>query len=125
MSIINGRSLTKVFDDPDDLEPLTPNHLLLLRQNESLPPGLFEKNDTTLIPGEDGDKYSIWQMCSGVAGKENTFLCCRSARNGLVQGETSLLETPLLLLMNKRPGIYGRSAESRKFSQIRLALYAA
>ena len=45
-SIINGRPLTKVSDDPNDLEPLTPNHLLLLRQNESLPPGLFEKNDT-------------------------------------------------------------------------------
>ena len=45
-SIINGRPLTKVSDDPNDLEPLTPNHLLLLRQNESIPPGLFEKNDT-------------------------------------------------------------------------------
>ena len=45
-SIMIGRSLTKVFHDPDDLEPLTPNHLLLLHQNEYLPPGLFEKNDT-------------------------------------------------------------------------------
>ena len=45
-SIINGRPLTKVSDDPNDLEPLKPNHLLLLRQNESLPLGLFEKNDT-------------------------------------------------------------------------------
>ena len=46
MIFIIGRPLTKVSDDPNDLEPLTPNHLLLLRQNESLPPGLFEKNDT-------------------------------------------------------------------------------
>ena len=44
-SIINGRPLTKVSDDPKDMEPLTPNHLLLLRQNTPLPPGLFVKND--------------------------------------------------------------------------------
>ena len=30
-SIVNGRPLTKVSDDPRDSEPLTPNHLLLLR----------------------------------------------------------------------------------------------
>ena len=46
VSSMEGRPLTKVSDDPNDLEPLTPNHLLLVRRNESLPPGLFEKNDT-------------------------------------------------------------------------------
>ena len=40
-----GRPLTKVSDDPNDLGPVTSKHLLLLRQNKSLPPGLFEKND--------------------------------------------------------------------------------
>ena len=29
-SIMNGRPLTKVSDDPNDLEALMPNHLLLL-----------------------------------------------------------------------------------------------
>ena len=43
-SIINSRPLTAVSDDPKDLEPLTPNHLLLLRQEASLPPGVFERN---------------------------------------------------------------------------------
>ena len=70
---------------------------------------------TTLILGEDGDKFSIWQMFSGVAGNENTFLCCRSARNGSAQGENSLLETPLLSLINQRPGVYGRLVESQTF----------
>jgi len=28
--------------DPKDLEPLTPDHLLLLRQEASLPPGVVE-----------------------------------------------------------------------------------
>ena len=70
---------------------------------------------TTLIPGEDGDKFSIWQTFSGVAENKNTFLCCRSARNDSAQGENSLLETPLLSLMNQRPGVYGRLVESQTF----------
>lgn len=45
-SIINGRLLTTVSDDPKDLEPLSPNHLLLLRSETPLPPGLFLKSDT-------------------------------------------------------------------------------
>ena len=36
-SIVNGRPLTKLSDDPRDLSPLTPNHLLLLRQSEPHP----------------------------------------------------------------------------------------
>ena len=45
-SIINGTPLTKFSDNPNDLEPIMPNHLRLLRQNDSLPLGLFEKNNT-------------------------------------------------------------------------------
>ena len=44
-SIVNGRPLTKVSDDPRDLEALTPNHLLLLRSGATLPPGVFRKED--------------------------------------------------------------------------------
>ena len=44
-SIINGRPLTKVSDDPNDWEALTPNHFLLLRAGPMLPPGLFDKHD--------------------------------------------------------------------------------
>ena len=44
-SIINGRSITKVSEDAKDLEPLTPNHLLLLKSGSVLPPGTFRKED--------------------------------------------------------------------------------
>ena len=44
-AIVNGRPLTKLSDDPRDLEPLTPNHLLLLRSGSKLPPGIFTQED--------------------------------------------------------------------------------
>ena len=44
-AILNDRPLTKVSDDPNDLEALTPNHILLLKGKPIFPPGLFEKSD--------------------------------------------------------------------------------
>jgi hypothetical protein len=48
-SIVNGRPITKVSDDPKDLEALTPNHLLLLRPGPSIPPGKFSRNDNCSV----------------------------------------------------------------------------
>ena len=42
--LINNRPLTPASDDPNDLEPLTPNHLLIHRP-ASIPPGLFDRDD--------------------------------------------------------------------------------
>lgn len=44
-AIINGRPITKASTDPNDLEALTPNHLLLLKSKSLLPPGVFQKDD--------------------------------------------------------------------------------
>ena len=43
-SVVNNRPITTVSSDPTDMEPLTPNHLLLLRPVKTLP-GLFGSND--------------------------------------------------------------------------------
>ena len=47
-SIMNGRPFTTVSSDPQDQEPLTPNHLLLLRSESPMPPGLFRREDQLL-----------------------------------------------------------------------------
>ena len=44
-SIVNSRPLTTMSSDSKHLEPLTPNHLLLLPGDPSLPPDSFNKED--------------------------------------------------------------------------------
>lgn len=44
-AILNGRPITTVSDDVNDLTVLTPNDLLLLRNEQSFPPGTFVKTD--------------------------------------------------------------------------------
>ena len=43
--IMNSRPITPVSSDPQDLETLTPNHLLLQRKVSHLPLGIFVKED--------------------------------------------------------------------------------
>jgi hypothetical protein len=44
-AIINGRPLTTVSDDPNDLTVLSPNQLLNPKMPYQLPPGIFQKED--------------------------------------------------------------------------------
>lgn len=43
--ILNSRPITQIHQDVGDTEPLTPNHLLLLRLSGCLPPGVFQKDN--------------------------------------------------------------------------------
>ena len=44
-AIINARPLTKVSNDPRDMNALTPNHLLIIKSIQGFPPGVFNKSD--------------------------------------------------------------------------------
>lgn len=44
-AIVNDRLITKTSDDPNDLDALSPNHLLLLKTQAILPPGIFRQED--------------------------------------------------------------------------------
>lgn len=44
-SIMNNRPITPVSSDPNNMEPLTPNHLLFLKSEVTLPPSLFKSED--------------------------------------------------------------------------------
>lgn len=44
-SILNYRPVTSSSDDSNNLEALTPKHILQLRANPILPPGLFKRDD--------------------------------------------------------------------------------
>ena len=44
-SILNSHPITKVSNDPNDLQALAPNHLILRRQGETTPPGVFNEQD--------------------------------------------------------------------------------
>lgn len=44
-AILNSRPLTTATNDPQDLQPLTPNDLLLLKAKPILPPGIFDQGD--------------------------------------------------------------------------------
>ncbi|KAL7841272.1 hypothetical protein SRHO_G00249630 [Serrasalmus rhombeus] len=44
-TIMNDRPLTTVSDNPLDLEPLTPNHLLRMKVQPVMPPGIFQSTD--------------------------------------------------------------------------------
>lgn len=58
-AILNDTPMTKVSDDPNDLEALTPNHIFLLKGKPIFPPGLFEWSDlyTRCTPGSKQLQY--------------------------------------------------------------------
>lgn len=45
-AVLNNRPISQLSSDPEDLEALTPNHLLLLNAGITYPPGLFSKDDS-------------------------------------------------------------------------------
>ena len=112
-SIINGRLLTKVSDDPRDPEALTPNHLLLLRSGPTLPLGAFVKDDS--FSGRRWRHVQYLADMSGVAGCANTCQPYKRDGSGTKQVETSLSTIWSWSLMNLSRVVRGHFVECSKF----------
>lgn len=56
-AILNDHPITPSTNDPNDLEALTPNHLLQLKANPLLPPGLFKREDLYIHRRWRRDQY--------------------------------------------------------------------
>ncbi len=109
-SIINDRPITKASNDPNDLEPLTLNHLLLLNTKPFIPPGYFIQKTAT--PFADGGRYNIWLTFFGRGGQWNICLSYRNVKNGYRRGETlsqEILFSSLIIPPHATPGSWGRS----------------
>lgn len=65
--------ITPVCRDPSDREPLTPNHLFLLKSEVTLPPGLFKEKNSYR---QWKQVQKIMQIFSGEDWAGNTFPFC-------------------------------------------------
>ena len=70
--VLNTKPLPTVSNDPQDEQPLTPNHPLHLQSCPNLSPGIFEKED--MYCKKNGSKHNICPTCSGEDGEE-VFAC--------------------------------------------------
>ena len=96
--IINNRPLTPASDDPNDLEPLTPNHLLIHRP-ASAPPGLFNENDL-----HSRKKWRQVQYLADVFWKRWTreYLLTLRQRTKWHQPRRNVQENDLVLIIDKQ-----------------------
>ena len=90
-SISNSRPITVVSEDSRDLEPLTPNHLLLLNKDTMMPPGVFQKEDLL-----SRRRWRQIQYLSDIffekGGLVNTFHSFKLAKNGCIPAVISQFE---------------------------------
>ena len=90
-AMLNDRPITRLSEDPNDLEALTPNHLLLLKGKPVLPLDCSTKGMFML--GEDGNKPSTSRISFGRGGSVSTSRFYRSVKNGTRRRGVLFLET--------------------------------
>ena len=118
--ILNGRPLIPNSDSSIDAEPLTPNHLLLLRPNSNLPPGTFEKNN--LYCQRRWKQVQYLANAFGRDGCRNTYQAFKSGRNGSSHVVILLWATLFSLLMKEFIVANGLQVAFSKFTQERMDL---
>ena len=85
--ILNSRPLVPLMLHDSEEEPLTPNHLLLLRGNPNL--RLARSTQIAVAHAGVGLKYSFLPINSGDVGPKNSFPIFCSGKNGLIAKEIS------------------------------------
>lgn len=90
-AIMNSRPITTVSEDPNDLEALTPNHLLLLQKKTALPPGLFGEKD--IYARRRWKRVQYLSDLFWTRWTKSTYISCISAQNGIASGKTLKRET--------------------------------
>ena len=78
--ILNSIPLTPVSSDPKQLEPLTPNHLLLLRANPSLPVGSFGQEDSHNHSNRRCKKLYKLSTCPTYSGRAGYYSTCQRSK---------------------------------------------
>ena len=98
-AIVNGRPLTKLSDDPRDLEPLTPNHLLLLRSGSKVPPGVFTKEDCY-----ENRRWRQVQYLAGVFWRRwiREYLPSLQERQKWIKGQRNLAVGKIVLVLDEK-----------------------
>ena len=100
-AIVNSRPITAVSGDARDLEPLTPNHLLLLKGKPLLPPTLTDEKDTYARKRWKQVQYLsdlFWKRWS----KE--YLCQLQQRQKWIQPKENFKVGDIVLIVdNSRP----------------------
>jgi hypothetical protein len=96
-SIINGRPLTPVSDNPNDLEALTPNHLLLHHGSSPVVRGHFTKGDMY------GKRWRHTQYVADQFWKRwiREYLPTLQLRDKWLQTKRNLVEGDIVLLMEE------------------------
>ncbi|XP_034028092.1 uncharacterized protein LOC117512219 isoform X1 [Thalassophryne amazonica] len=99
MAIVNNRPLTvDGINDPQVMEPLTPNHLIMMKSKVALPPLEYLGKRICMLQ-RDGREFSISLNNSGVVGKESIYSTYPQDRNGTYLSATSESVTLSLLKM--------------------------
>ena len=114
-AIVNSRPLIPITFDPKDDEPLTPNHLLLLRGVVPLPPVVYDKKDCYVRRRWVQIQYLSDQFWRRFVG--NICQIYNRDKNGFKPNETSNKTILFCSLVTYCQEVYGASAELKRHFQ--------